>query len=138
MEDFRFGDLRIGQTASFVAEITETMLDRFAVLSGDRNPLHMDAAFADRAGHPQRVAHGMLTASLFSTLAGMHLPGKRALLREVTVRFHKPVYPGARLSVEGTVAHLQEAFRVVEVKVVVRDGGGVRVASGVYSAGVME
>jgi 3-hydroxybutyryl-CoA dehydratase len=136
METYRFSELSLGQRASFEVDVTEAMLDAFAGLCGDRNPLHMDAAFAARAGHPARLAHGLLTASFFSTMAGMHLPGEQALLHEVKVGFKKPVYPGMRLSVEGTVVGLQEAFRQVEVKVSVRDSAGNAVASGSYKAGV--
>ena len=115
MNDFRFADLKLGQKASFVRRVTPEMLDEFRDLSGDDNPLHADKEFALRQGHKDRVVHGLLASALYSALVGVHLPGRYALLHEINVQFLRPVYPGDTLTVEGTVAHLHEAYRRVEI-----------------------
>ncbi|MBQ9091319.1 MAG: hypothetical protein IJY52_03500, partial [Anaerotignum sp.] len=48
----------------------------FLAITGDINPLHNDQEFAQKQGHPDKVAFGMLTASFLSTLAGVYLPGR--------------------------------------------------------------
>lgn len=121
MNDLRFDQLSVGQQASFQATITTAMIDAFAALNGDVSPLHVDAAFAKSLGHPDRVAHGMLSASFFSTLVGVHLPGKHALLHEVKSSFHQPIFPGTTVSVTGEITYLNEAFKQAEIKATIRD-----------------
>lgn len=70
-----FDDLKIGQKASLTKTITEEDLSHFIAITGDTNPLHVDESFAKQTFFGQRIAHGMLSASLFSTLVGMQIPG---------------------------------------------------------------
>lgn len=116
MNEYTLAGLREGLAHSFTTLITEQMVDGFARLSGDVNPLHTDDAFAKALGHPGRMAHGMLVASFFSTLVGLHLPGRHALLHGVDAQFHKPVYPGDQLTVSGEVRHVSVAARQAEIK----------------------
>lgn len=116
MNAYALQDLREGMEHSFAVELTEDMLDGFARLCGDTNPRHADAGFARSKGHPDRVAHGMLVASLLSTLAGVHLPGRDALLHGVDARFHAPAYPGDTLTVTGVVSHVSPAAGQIELK----------------------
>jgi 3-hydroxybutyryl-CoA dehydratase len=136
MNEFCFDQLTLGQQVSFEAVITAAMVDDFARLSGDHSPLHVDAAFAQAAGHPDRVVHGLLSAALFSTLVGVHLPGKHALLHEIKASFHKPVYPGTAVTVRGSVSYLNEAFRQVEIKAEIRDAAGSKLVAALIKVGL--
>jgi len=89
-----FEDLAIGQTASLKKTISQTDLDHFIAITGDVNPLHVDDSFAAQTFLGQRIAHGMLSASLFSTLVGMHLPGVGAIYKSQTLEFLHPVFLG--------------------------------------------
>lgn len=128
MNDYRLGDLQAGVKASFDAMITSTMLDEFARLSGDTNPLHADADFAQARGYPGRVAFGMLTASFYSTLAGVHLPGRHALLQGVDASFVAPVFAGDRLTVNGEVAAVHEALGQIEIRAHITNQHGKKVS----------
>ena len=75
----KYSDLKAGQKASLQKKITEDDLSHFIAITGDKNPLHVDALFAEQTFFGQRIAHGMLSASLFSTLVGMHIPGTPGL-----------------------------------------------------------
>src|SRR6185295_7235732 len=77
--DLQFEDISVGQSAQFEMLVTEEMVGQFAQLSGDQNPLHVDHQYAAGTSFGAPIAHGMLLASFFSRLVGMHLPGKRAL-----------------------------------------------------------
>jgi hypothetical protein len=70
--DYSFDDIHVGQTASFDRTVSVMDVDTFADLSGDKNPLHTDDTYASTTQFKQRVVHGMLTASFFSTLVGMY------------------------------------------------------------------
>ncbi len=72
--------------------LTRTDLVRYAGASGDFNPLHHDHAFATKAGLPDVMAHGMLSAGLLaSALTRWFGPGA---VRRYAVRFKSPVWPG--------------------------------------------
>src|SRR3546814_7392913 len=73
---FAFDDLQLGQQAAFEATVSEADLDRFAEVSGDASPLHMDAGFARARGFAGRVTHGAYLTALVSRLVGVHLPGE--------------------------------------------------------------
>ena len=88
------GALQLHQTRTLKVTVTEEMIDRFADLSGDLNPLHMHAEAAQRHGFPNRVAHGVLTLSFLSRLIGMEMPGDGAFWQSPEhCLFLKPAFP---------------------------------------------
>ncbi|MBE0617116.1 MAG: MaoC family dehydratase [Proteobacteria bacterium] len=112
-----FDDLRVGQRAAFSKTVTEADLSHFVAITGDVNPLHVDAEFARRTFFGQRIAHGMLSASLFSTLVGMLLPGVGAIYRSQSLEFLRPVHLGDTITA------------VFEVEEADRDGNRIEMAS---------
>jgi 3-hydroxybutyryl-CoA dehydratase len=136
MKRYRLSDLRIGMSERFEVLVTDAMMSTFRDLSGDINPLHTDASFALAAGHPRPVVFGLLTASFFSTLVGVHLPGELGMLHGIDVDFHSPVYPGAHLIVSGEIIALSEAARRVEMRGLISNAEGKRVARARIRAGV--
>jgi 3-hydroxybutyryl-CoA dehydratase len=103
--------------AQFVSQkiITEEDIKQFADISGDRNPLHLDAAFASRSIFKQRVAHGMLTASLVST-ALASIPGTIILL-QISLTFEKPVFIGDNLTAKVTVNKIENSKVYLDAEV---------------------
>ena len=112
---------------------TEDDVARFAALTGDSNPLHMDSEFAARTKFGRRVVHGMLVASYVSTVIGMQLPGAGALWTQQIFRWRRPVHPGDTVEIVLEVAQKSPGARLLAVKVsaanqngaVVMDGEGV-------------
>ena len=94
--------------------------------------------FAKEKGFPQRVAYGMLTASLISTLGGVYLPGKYCLIQGVEVRFAKPVFIGDVLEVTGEAVKVDRDLRYLEIKVTIRNQRNEKVLRGLLKAGVMD
>ena len=109
-------DIKVGDTYSFEVQITEKMMEEFAALSGDYNPLHMEEGFARHRGFPGRVVHGVLMVSLFSRLVGMHLPGENGFLQSINVQFMAPVYLDDRVLVTGRVEQVSTAVNTVVIK----------------------
>lgn len=104
-------DLVVGDEFSFEELITEKMIDSFAGVSGDYSSIHMDSDFARERGFERRVAHGVLLASLFSQLVGMHCPGENALLQSVNLKFSKPIHAGDRVRMKVVVDQISHAAR---------------------------
>lgn len=124
MNEYRYEDLKIGQTESFEIQVTEDMEERFRELTGDINPLHRDDSFARDIGEGKFKGHvtfGMLTASFYSTLAGVYLPGKNSLIHSLDIKFQKPVYAEDKLVVSGEVVDKQDGLKLIQVKAVIRN-----------------
>ena len=103
-------ELKIGDEFFSYKHVTEQDVKLFADISGDHNPLHMNAEFASKTMFKQRIVHGMLTASLIATaLASM--PGT-IILTYIGLSFEKPVYIGDNLTakVTGNVKILKRAL----------------------------
>ena len=117
---FGFDDLTVGQSCEFEVSVGGTEIDRFAALSGDASPLHVDPEFARRRGFDGRLAHGAYLVGLASRMVGMHLPGRNALLLKVQMSFGAPVGAGAEVKVTGTVEQLSPAVRaaIIGVRIV--------------------
>jgi 3-hydroxybutyryl-CoA dehydratase len=135
VNEYRFADVHVGLSHRFKTMFTKEDIDRFAALSGDANPLHTEPDFAQQVGWQDQVVHGMLTASVFSRLVGMLLPGKFALLHEVDAKFKRPVFPGMELEVAGSVTYVNEAYQQMEIKATVDHAGAGVVATAKLKVG---
>lgn len=136
MNHYKIQELAPGMEACFSVTVTEEMLQKFLEISGDVNPLHTDAAFARAKGYPGRVAYGMLTASFYSTLAGVYLPGELCLLWEVDSKFTAPVFAGDGLDVYGKVTEVNESYGFIRLKARIKNQKGETVSRAVITAGV--
>ena len=137
MNDFSYDDLAVGQTATFSRTVTGEMMEAFRRLSGDENPLHNDAEFAVERCFSGRVVYGMLTASLYSALAGVYLPGKRCLLQSVYTDFLHPVFVGETLTITGKIVEKHDSVQQVIIKATIRNTEGKRVSRAKIEAGVI-
>ena len=118
-----FDEIREGDTAKFEVTVDETLVKKFAELSGDSNPLHMDAEFAKGTPLGERVAHGMLGGALFSQLMGMHLPGMHSLYLSQSLFFRKPVRIGTTVIVSGTVVQKIGSMKTLKLSTAILDSG---------------
>lgn len=120
-----YEDIKIGDVFSFEKMVDATAVGKFAEVSGDYNPLHMDDAYAIATPFGGRIIHGMFLASFFSTLVGMFCPGEHALYLSQDLKFKHPVKVGAKVVVRGQVVNKYDSTRVIEVVTTIIDGGRV-------------
>jgi 3-hydroxybutyryl-CoA dehydratase len=85
-------DLTIGITSSYEKTITAKDIDAFAAITGDTNPVHLDQAYAANTPFKARIAHGMMSAGLISTVLGTQLPGPGCIYLDQQIKFRAPVY----------------------------------------------
>ena len=107
-------DLSVGMSASYEKTVSEADIVTFADLSGDTNPVHMDESFAAATPFKGRIAHGMLGASLISTVFGTRLPGPGCIYISQDLRFKAPVRIGDTVVAKVTVAEIDTAKRRVK------------------------
>jgi 3-hydroxybutyryl-CoA dehydratase len=110
-QSYFFEDLELGMEASFAKTVSENDINSFAEVTGDKNPVHLDAAYAAKTMFEQRIAHGMLTASYISAVFGTELPGPGAIYVSQTLNFRAPVKIGDRVVAKIRVMELYPAKR---------------------------
>jgi 3-hydroxybutyryl-CoA dehydratase len=130
IKSYTFEELEEGMSATHEVDLTDEMIEAFSKLTGDVHPLHSDAEYAVECGFDFILAHGMLTSSFASTLVGMLLPGKNALLLSQSFRYLRPVYGADRLKVSGEIVSKVDADRQISVDVRIRNGQDQIVAMG--------
>ena len=111
MNSYKFNELTVGLSETFEVEITEKMMDKFIDITGDVSPIHVSREYAAGHGFKTRVCHGMLFGSMFSTMAGVYLPGEHCLLHSVETKFSNPVYPGDKLTVTAKISEINENIK---------------------------
>ena len=122
-------DLEIGMSASYAKTISESDVYTFAGISGDNNPIHVNAEYAATTMFKDRIVHGMFSAALISTVAGTRLPGPGAIYVDQEIKFKAPVYIGDTAKATLTVSEIDERRRRVKLKTDVTVGDKV-VATG--------
>lgn len=115
-------DLSVGMSRSVSKVIEDYDIRLFADISTDRNPVHLDEAYAQETIFGGRIAHGMLTASLISAVIGEQLPGHGTVYLGQSLKFLAPVFPGDEVTAEVTVASIDHAKRRVTLDCVCRVG----------------
>jgi len=97
-------DLKEGMSRSITKVMDDATIRAFGEVSEDRNPIHMDEDAAAGSVFKTRVAHGMLSASLFSALLGERLPGHGTIYLGQNLKFTAPVKLGDTVTATVTVS----------------------------------
>ena len=107
LHGFFLEDLSVGMSDMFAKTITEADIVMFAGISGDTNPVHLNAEFAAKTMFKERIAHGMLSAGLISTVFGTKLPGPGAIYLNQSLNFKAPVCIGDTVVAMVTLKEIQ-------------------------------
>ena len=106
----------VGTRATRERTITDDDIVRFAEVSGDRNPVHLDEEYAARSPFGQRIAHGFLVGSLISATIGMDLPGPGSIYLGQTLKFVAPVHIGDTVTVSVEVIKVREDKSILTLR----------------------
>ena len=116
-------DIEVGQSISISVVLDRDVVAAFADLTGDISPLHVDEAYGQDCEFDGNVAHGMLLAAYFSTLIGVFLPGRTALLAGLTVDFLQPVLVGSEVTVSVRVDRVRYGESCIDLVLLCFRGG---------------
>jgi 3-oxoacyl-[acyl-carrier protein] reductase len=133
-----FAEIRPGDAFSVEHVFGAAEVERFAELSGDFSPLHVDPSYAAGTEFGGCVVHGMLLAALFSRLVGMHLPGRHALYLGQDLAFRRPVLVGERVVATARVSACSEATQTIVLATEIRGADGRTAVSGTAKVKVRE
>ena len=109
---------KVGDSAETTRTIEQADVDAFAEVTGDRNPVHLDETFAQQTRFGRRIAHGMLTASLISSVLANELPGEGSVYLGQTLQFVAPVFPGDEVTARVTVTDVRENRPIIKLETI--------------------
>ena len=138
MNEYKFSDIKVGLEESFSVTIDSSKLDKFLDISGDINPLHVNSEYAKEKGFNDKVVYGLLTSSFYSTLVGVYLPGKYCILQGLDIQFSKPVYIDDILIISGKVSYINEAYKQIEIKAIIKNQDNVKVSKATIKVGLID
>jgi 3-hydroxybutyryl-CoA dehydratase len=123
-------NLKVGDTASVTKTVTQEDIEKFAALSGDRNPIHLDSEYAGRTRFGRRISHGILTSSLISAVIGNALPGTGSIYLGQTLKFTAPVFAGDTIVARATVISIRDDKPILTLETVCTNQRGEVVITG--------
>lgn len=111
-------NFKVGDQASVRKTITDEDIRVFADLVGDHNSIHLDDEYASKTRFGRRIAHGMLSASLISTVIGTKLPGPGSVYLRQSYQFVAPVFPGDTVTARATITKIREDKPIITLETV--------------------
>lgn len=123
-------DLTVGQSYEKSVVITAELIERFAEVTGDHNPIHLDEKYAGKSIFKQRVAQGMLQAGLLSGILGCHFPGVGTIYLSQTLKFVKPIFINDQITVCLTVLEIISEKNHVRLETLFTNQNGETVITG--------
>ena len=116
MSELAYESIKVGDEASLARTITEAHIVNFAGVTGDMNPIHVDAEYAAHSMFKERIAHGMLVAGLISAVLGTQLPGPNSIYLGQDLSFVAPVMIGDTIKVVVTVTGKRDEKRIIKLR----------------------
>ncbi len=123
-------NFKVGDTFSKDREITDELIRKFADVSGDYNPIHLDEEFAKTTRFGQRIAHGMLGGAFISGVLGYELNVRKIVYLSQTMKFVHPVFIGDTISTTAKVINIRADKPVVTVETICVNQTGETVIKG--------
>lgn len=117
-------DLKIGDRFSTSREVTDELIRKFAEVSGDFNPIHLDDEFAKTTRFGKRIAHGMLSGAFISAVLGYEFRERKIVYLSQTMKFVAPVFIGDTVTATGTITYIREDKNIVTLETVCTNQNG--------------
>lgn len=125
-----FEEINIGDTASFTKVVTREMVQAFAEISGDTNPIHLDEEYAKGTIFKENIAHGILVTGLISKVLGCDLPGYGAVYLSQFVEFKRPVKLGDEITAVVEAVEKDERKKTIKFRTYCKNQSGKIVIDG--------
>ena len=123
-------ELKVGESAEFSKTISESDVYLYAGVTGDLNPAHINEEYAKKTFFKTRIAHGMLSAGLISTVLGNELPGPGSVYIRQELNFLAPVHIGDTVTARAEVIEILSEENRVKLKTSCVNQNGVTVLDG--------
>ncbi len=122
MKEARLQDLEVGQSFTTINVVKDADIVKFAEVSGDVNPIHLDEEYAKKSIFGERIAHGMISASYVSAIFGTKFPGPGSIYLSQSLKFKAPVKIEDTVETTVTIIELNEKRKRVTLNCECRVG----------------
>src|SRR6476620_184655 len=123
-------DLKLGDAFSTQRHVTDELIRKFADVSGDYNPIHLDEDFAKTTRFGKRIAHGMLSGAFISAVLGYEFKERKIVYLSQSMKFTAPVYIDDTVTATATVTNIREDKGIVTLETVCTNQNGEPVVKG--------
>ena len=110
-----------GQSYTHNFKFSQEEVNRFAEITGDRNPVHTHAEYAAKTMFKKPIMHGMLGASLFSKVFGTLFPGEGTIYLKQELQFLRPMYVEIEYEAVFTVQELILDKSRARIETIIKD-----------------
>ena len=117
-------DLKIGDFFSTERKVTDELIRKFAELSGDFNPIHLDEEFARSTRFGRRIAHGMLSGAFISSVLGNEFKERKIVYLSQTMKFIAPVFIDEVITTTAMVTKVREDKPIVTLETICKNQNG--------------
>lgn len=121
---------KIGDSFSTSREVTDELVRKFAEVSGDYNPIHLDEEFASKTRFGKRIAHGMLSGAFISAILGNELKGRTVIYLSQSLKFVAPVFIDDTVTTTSTITNIREEKGIVTFENVCTNQNGETLVKG--------
>lgn len=130
IQDIPFQDIQVGSSDSITKAITLEDVKKFAEVTNDFNPVHVDPEFAAKSMFKKQIAHGMISVGLISAVLGTRLPGMNTIYLGQELSFKLPVYLDDTITATVECIDKHERRHVLTFKTTVTNQDGKVVTEG--------
>ena len=123
-------DIKIGDSFSTSRLVTDEIIRKFADVSGDYNPIHLDDEFAKTTRFGKRIAHGMLSGAFISAVLGNEFKDRKIVYLSQTMKFTAPVFIGDTVTATGTITNIREDKGIVTLETICTNQNGETLVKG--------
>lgn len=113
MHKLDIAKIKVGDYAEITKLMSNDMVNIFAKISEDFNPVHLDSDYAEKSRYKRKIIHGLMATSLFSGLFGAKLPGEGCVYKSQNIRFKRPVYVGDTVTARVEVTSVNLPKKVI-------------------------
>ena len=111
-------NFKVGDSVEISKLISQEIVNSFALISEDFNPLHVDSEYAAKSRYKKPIIPGMLACSLFSGLFGTKLPGEGCVYKSQSIRFKRAIYVGDNVTAKVEIISINNEKKVIKFKTI--------------------
>ena len=131
-------EIKVGDKFSSERLVTDELIRKFADVSGDYNPIHLDEEVAAETRFGRRIAHGMLSGAFISAVLGSELTVRRIVYLSQTLKFTAPVFIGDTVTTTATVTNIREDKAIVTLETICTNQTGETLVKGEAAVMVLQ
>lgn len=113
--------IKVGDEFHQKIHITKEMVSQFMELSGDKNPIHFDEAYAQETQFKHCIVPGMLVAGLLSKIIGMDFPGNGSIYLGQDLKFIAPIYVNTEIEITCIVENIKREKDIYFISNIVKN-----------------